>query len=111
MKNRGGDSSVGTESSDEDFDDDASVQVELNGEHYSITVRSNETILEAAQRENIDPPFACQSGICTTCRAKMLEGKVHMDELEGLTQEELDENYILTCQSHPKASKINIRYE
>lgn len=106
----GGDSSVGG-AEELPFNGVADVKVDVNGNEYEIEVAEKETILHVAQEAGIDPPFACQSGICTTCRAKMLEGSVHMDELEGLTQEELDNNYILTCQAHPKSAKIVIRYE
>lgn len=95
----------------EPFSGIAQVEVELQGEIYQIKVKESDTILQIGLEEGLDPPFACQMGICTTCRAKMLEGSVYMDETEGLTQDELDQNYILTCQSHPKSNKIKIRYE
>lgn len=97
--------------SDEPFSGVAQVAVELQGDDFSVEVSESETILQAGLEAGIDPPFACQMGICTTCRAKMLEGAVEMDETEGLTQEELDQNYILTCQAHPKSNNIKIRYE
>lgn len=104
------DSSAGAVS-DEPFTGVAQVSVELQGDNFNVEVSEKETILEAGLEAGIDPPFACQMGICTTCRAKMLEGSVQMDETEGLTQDELDQNYILTCQSHPKSNTIKIRYE
>lgn len=96
---------------DEPFTGVAQVAVELQGDDFTVEVSEKETILQAGLEAGIDPPFACQMGICTTCRAKMLEGSVQMDETEGLTQDELDQNYILTCQSHPKSNRIKIRYE
>ena len=89
----------------------AEVKVELQGDEFSVKVKEKDTILQAGLEAGIDPPFACQMGICTTCRAKITQGKVEMEETEGLTQEELDENYILTCQAHPKSNNITIRYE
>lgn len=103
------DSAVGV--SDEPFTGVAQIEVDLQGDIFNVEVSEKETILQAGLEAGIDPPFACQMGICTTCRAKMLEGAVHMDETEGLTQDELDQNYILTCQSHPKSNSIKIRYE
>lgn len=97
--------------SDEPFTGVAQVAVELQGDDFNVEVSESESILQAGLEAGIDPPFACQMGICTTCRAKILEGKVEMDETEGLTQEELDQNYILTCQAHPKSNNIKIRYE
>lgn len=96
---------------DGDFSGVGHVNVDLQGENYEVEVSEKETILQAGLEAGIDPPFACQMGICTTCRAKLLKGKVHMEETEGLTQDELDNDYILTCQSHPKSNKIEIRYE
>jgi len=107
----GSDSSAGDTVSNEPFSGVAQVEVELQGDNFNVEVSESETILQAGLEAGIDPPFACQMGICTTCRAKMLEGAVHMDETEGLTQDELDQNYILTCQSHPKSNSIKIRYE
>ncbi|MBI1183567.1 2Fe-2S iron-sulfur cluster binding domain-containing protein [bacterium] len=103
------DSSIGVD--DEPFTGKAKIEIELQGDVFNIEVKESDTILHAGLEAGIDPPFACQMGICTTCRAKMLAGAVHMDETEGLTQDELDQNYILTCQSHPKSNTIKIRYE
>lgn len=93
------------------FTGKAAVTVELQGDSYQIQVDQKQTILGAGLEAGIDPPFACQMGICTTCRAKLLEGTVHMDETEGLTNDELDQNYILTCQAHPRSATIKVRYE
>lgn len=71
----------------------------LDGKSYDITVRTGQYVLDAAVDAGIDPPYACQAGICTTCRAKLLKGKVHMDEKEGLSDQEIDEGFVLTCQS------------
>lgn len=95
----------------EDFDGKAEVEISLNGESHSVGVLESETILEAAMNKGIDPPYACQMGICTTCRAKLSEGLVQMSETEGLTQEEIDNGYVLTCQAHPKSAKISLAFE
>ncbi len=77
------------------------VTIILDGEEFKVTVPPGKSILEAALDENIDMPFSCQSGLCTACRGKLLKGKVHMDEDEGLTDKELEEGYVLNCQGHP----------
>lgn len=87
------------------------VDVELFGEEHTTTVNEDETILDAAMRDDLDPPFSCQSGVCTTCRAMLLSGKVHMKEREGLTDDEVEAGYILTCQSHPVSKGVKVRYE
>jgi len=77
------------------------VTVRLYGQEHTFEVHPDETILTAAIRENVDPPFACQIGACCTCRAKLTTGRVMMEEREALSDDEMEEGYILTCQSHP----------
>ena len=83
----------------------------FGGKTFEIEIPKGVTVLEAAKDQNVDPPYACQMGVCTTCRARMLEGKVEMDEREGLSDSEIEEGYILTCQAHPKSAKIKLIYE
>lgn len=83
----------------------------LNGREYDIEIPPGETILEAAKANDVDPPYACQIGVCTTCRARLLEGKVEMDEREGLSDGEIAQGYILTCQSHPTTPRVKLVYE
>ncbi|MCC6514715.1 MAG: 2Fe-2S iron-sulfur cluster binding domain-containing protein [Chitinophagales bacterium] len=86
------------------------VKVILDGNKYDIKVSEGETILEAAINANIDPPYACRVAACCSCKAKLIDGKVEMDDDEPLTEEELDEGFILTCQSHPKTN-CTINYD
>lgn len=93
-------------------DNDAkTATVVLNGEENTIEVGLGEVILDAALENDLDPPFACRMGICTTCRAKLLEGEAEMDENEGLTDEEMEDGYILTCQAHPTTSHVKVDYD
>lgn len=87
------------------------VRVRLYGEEHSITIEPGETLLVAAVRANLDPPYSCLSGQCATCRAKLLHGQVVMDANDVLTEDELAEGYILTCQSHPLTHGIYIDYD
>ena len=77
------------------------VTIVLDGEEHKVTVPPNKSILDAALDDNIDMPFSCQSGLCTACRGKLLQGKVYMDEDEGLTDKELEDGYVLNCQAPP----------
>jgi ring-1,2-phenylacetyl-CoA epoxidase subunit PaaE len=88
-----------------------SVKVILDGNDYEITVNEGDTILEAAINADLDPPYACRVAACCSCKAKLLEGKVEMDDDEPLTQEEIEEGFILTCQSHPKSDRCVISYD
>jgi len=87
---------------------ESTVTIILDHEEHEIKVRNKEFILETALDSDINMPFSCQSGICTSCRGKLLEGKVTMEEPEGLSDEELEEGYILTCVSHPASDHIKI---
>jgi len=89
---------------------DQTITVLLDDETHSIHVKASEYILDATIEADIDPPYACQTGICTTCRAKLLSGIVSMDETEGLSDDELKEGYILTCQAHPISSDVEIEF-
>jgi ring-1,2-phenylacetyl-CoA epoxidase subunit PaaE len=84
------------------------VTILLDNEEYEIHVKADEFILENALDEDIDMPFSCQSGICTTCRGKLISGEVRMDDPEGLSEEEIESGYILTCISHPVSKDLKI---
>jgi ring-1,2-phenylacetyl-CoA epoxidase subunit PaaE len=84
------------------------IQINLEGKNYKLTVGPKTTILDAALDADIDMPYSCQSGLCTACRGKCLSGKVHMDEREGLSDEEIEEGYVLTCVGHPLTDDVVI---
>jgi ring-1,2-phenylacetyl-CoA epoxidase subunit PaaE len=87
------------------------VKVILDGQEYTITVDADQTILDAAIDADIDPPYACRVAACCSCKAKLMSGKVKMDDDEPLTQEELDEGFVLTCQSHPLTDDVCVNYD
>ncbi len=72
---------------------------------------TDQTLLESALEAGVDIPYACLSGTCNTCRAKCTEGKVTMDEDEGLTEQELAEGYVLTCVARPASERVVITLE
>ncbi len=72
---------------------------------------SGATILDAASDAGVDAPFSCKGAVCCTCRAKVLEGKVKMDANFALTDVEVEQGYVLTCQSHPLTEKVVIDYD
>jgi ring-1,2-phenylacetyl-CoA epoxidase subunit PaaE len=88
-----------------------SVTVRLYGQDTSFTVQPDETILAAAQRANLDPPYACQIGACCTCRARLVSGTASMDEREALSDDEIADGYILTCQAHPTSDGCLVDYD
>ncbi len=87
------------------------VKILLDGEEAEFEVVPSKTILTAAIDADYDPPYACQSGICTTCRCKLKSGVVTMDISEGLSEEELEEGFVLACQSHPLTDNVVLDFD
>ncbi len=89
------------------------IEFTLDGQSSTIDspVSANESILNAALRVRPDVPFACAGGVCGTCRARLLEGKVAMTENYALEPDELERGYVLTCQSHPKTDRVVVDYD
>ncbi len=87
------------------------VKVILDGEEFNLELEEGQTILDAAIDADIDPPFACQAAACCTCRAKVMKGDVKMDDEDMLTEWEIDEGYVLTCQSHPTSEGVIVSYD
>ena len=73
--------------------------------------RGSDNILDAALRNSADLPFACKGGVCCTCRAKLVKGKVEMEVNYALEQSEIDAGYILTCQAVPVSEKVIVDFE
>ena len=72
---------------------------------------SDESILAAAGRAGLEVPYSCRSGVCATCRAKLLEGRVRMDRNFALEKAELDAGFILTCQAHPLTEHVVVSFD
>lgn len=91
----------------------SSITVKLDGRSFDfdINLSSETTILDAALKQGADLPYACKGGVCCTCKAKLLEGKVQMDVHWGLEEEEIKQGYILTCQSHPVTKKVTVDFD
>lgn len=89
----------------------AKATIIMDGEERTTELKPNETILEAALRIGLDAPYACQGGSCCTCRAKLTEGKVNMEVNYALTDADLEDGFILTCQSRPASSSVVVDYD
>jgi ring-1,2-phenylacetyl-CoA epoxidase subunit PaaE len=86
--------------------------VKSDGRSFSFKLDfDSNTILDAAMAEGADLPFACKGGVCTTCRAKLLEGEVEMEANYGLEPDEVKAGFILTCQSHPRSKKVVVDFD
>lgn len=88
------------------------ITVKLDGRSFDFDLGLNsETILDAALKQGADLPFACKGGVCCTCKARLLEGQVTMDVNWGLEEEEVEQGFILTCQSHPVTEKVVVDFD
>ena len=89
------------------------VTIKLDGREVTIEIplQDDVTILDAALAQGADLPFACKGGMCCTCKAKLVSGEVIMDVHWGLEEEEVEQGYILTCQSYPKTEKLIVDFD
>ena len=87
------------------------ITVIQDGNKYEFALITDDPILDAAMKTGADLPYACKGGVCCTCKAKLVEGEVSMDINYALEPEEVEAGFILTCQAHPKTSKVVINYD
>ena len=106
-------SGVGSQESGVKEGPQSKITVKVDGRSFDfdLSLNSDITILDAALKEGADLPFACKGGMCCTCKAKLTEGEVEMDVHWGLEHEEVEQGYILTCQSHPKTEKVIVDFD
>ncbi len=91
---------------------DASITVIQDGMQFDFQLQSDgSTLLDAAMRAGADLPFSCKGGVCSTCKAKILDGEVVMELCYGLEPDEVEAGYVLTCQSHPKSKKVVVSFD
>ena len=90
----------------------SNITVRLDGRSFDFDLSFNgQNILDAALQQGADLPYACKGGVCCTCRAKLLEGTVNMEVNYALEPEEVEQGFILTCQSHPTSSKVVVDFD
>ena len=91
----------------------SNITIKLDGRafDFELPFSSEISILDAALTQGADLPFACKGGVCCTCKAKLVEGEIEMDVCYGLEHEEVEQGFILTCQSHPKTEKVIIDFD
>ena len=73
--------------------------------------KHGQCLLDAALENAMDVPYACKAGVCSTCRAKVLEGEVEMEVNHALEDYEVRQGYVLTCQCHPLTDRIVVSYD
>ena len=87
------------------------ITVLLDDEETTFSMQQTDDILAATLRNDLDPPYSCQGGVCSSCLAKVTEGKAVMAKNAILTDSEIEEGFILTCQAHPTTAKIKIDFD
>ena len=90
----------------------AEVTIHMDGRRRSFTMQmGDETVLEAAARAGIELPFSCRAGVCSTCRTKVVRGTVEMAQNYALEDWELEQGYVLACQSRVTSAALELDYD
>ena len=90
----------------------SNITVCVDGDDFEFELSSNgATILDAAIEAGADVPFSCKGGVCSVCKAKVMEGSASMDMNYSLAEDDVEEGFILTCQAHPTSANIFVDYD
>jgi len=89
----------------------AKVEILVDDETFHIEMDQKDIILDAVLKEDIDAPYSCQGGVCSSCIARVTEGKAEMVKNQILTESEIAEGLILTCQAHATTTSIKIDFD
>ncbi|MEV0685380.1 ferredoxin--NADP reductase [Nocardia sp. NPDC050378] len=92
-------------------DSGGTVTVILNRKKREVPRKAGETLLESARRGGLAPPFSCEQGNCATCIAKVVSGHATMRHNDALTDDEVADGYVLTCQAVPDTTDLTVDYE
>jgi ring-1,2-phenylacetyl-CoA epoxidase subunit PaaE len=87
------------------------LDVVLDGKTHQLAMADGERVLDTALEAGLDLPYSCRSGVCTTCRARLLEGKVEMDKNFTLEPWEIAKGFVLTCQARPLSPRVVVSYD
>jgi ring-1,2-phenylacetyl-CoA epoxidase subunit PaaE len=96
---------------EENLDGQTKITVLVDDEEVTFLMSQQMTILDAALKQGIDAPYSCQGGICSSCMARITNGKAEMKKNAILTDGEIAEGLILTCQAHPTTPEIYVDYD
>jgi ring-1,2-phenylacetyl-CoA epoxidase subunit PaaE len=87
------------------------LDVVIDGKTHHLSMAADDHVLDAALDAGLDLPYSCKGGVCCTCRARVLEGKVEMEKNFTLEQWEMDKGFVLTCQSRPLTQTVVVSYD
>jgi len=87
------------------------LSIKTDEESYTLSSTAGKTLLDAALQQKIDVPYSCQGGVCCSCIAKVTEGSAKMENNQILTDDEIEEGLVLTCQAFPTTASVSIDYD
>jgi ring-1,2-phenylacetyl-CoA epoxidase subunit PaaE len=93
------------------LDGHAQITIMVDDEETTFEMSAKQTILDAALKHGIDAPYSCQGGICSSCLARVTEGSAEMTKNSILTDNEIADGLILTCQAHPTSETLRVDYD
>ena len=96
---------------DKSLEGHTKITVLVDGDETSFEMSQKQSLLEAALKQGLDAPYSCQGGICSSCIARISKGTAEMKKNTILTDGEIAEGLILTCQAHPTSSEIFVDYD
>ncbi len=91
--------------------DNAQLSATLNGVAHLLSIPEGKTILQVLKEAKTDPPYSCESGVCGTCVAQVIEGQAEMKSCMALEEEEIKKGLVLTCQAYPTTEKLKIAFK
>lgn len=92
-------------------DGNTTLEILVDDETFTLSMSKNTMVLDAVLKENIDVPYSCQGGVCSSCIAKVTEGKADMVQNQILTDSEIEEGLILTCQARPTTPTLKVDFD
>ena len=95
----------------ENLEGHSKITVMVDDEETTFEMSQKQTILEAALKQGLDAPYSCQGGICSSCLARVTSGTVEMTKNSILTDKEIADGLILTCQAHPTSAAVYVDYD
>ena len=89
----------------------ATLEILYDDINYKIDAQEGKSILDTALENKLDVPYSCQGGVCSSCIARVKFGTAEMQTNQVLTEDEVKEGLILTCQAHPTSNKLLVDYD
>jgi ring-1,2-phenylacetyl-CoA epoxidase subunit PaaE len=87
------------------------LRIVLDGKTHSLAMGPQDRVLDIALEAGLDLPYSCKGGVCCTCRARVLEGRVAMERNFTLEPGEIEQGFVLTCQSRPLTPTLVVSYD